>query len=480
MAYTSIIPVHRLDNAIDYIQSKEKTTKRPEAAGSLAEAIGYAMNREKTEKAVFEDFVGCTCETAFVDMVATKKRWHKLDGVQGFHLIQSFAAGEVTPELAHLIGQELADRLLKGQFEAVITTHLNTNHYHNHLVFNSVSMVDGHKYHSNTQSYYKEIRGISDALCRKYGLSVIETVDGHGIHYAQWQAQKEGKPTWRTAIRMDIREAIQMSFTWNQFMGEMEKRGYVWKMDRKYIALRAPGMERFVRLKSLGRNYTEDAIRAWILRPQKKRTRPGERASSDDARRKSLNFKNYSGLQRLYYSYLYEMGVLKAKPSRPPYSVRSDIRRLDQRIAQLEYLQKNNITTREQLTAHCRPLEAEVISLLKERRRLYRSISRERRVDDARRVSGDQNIPSDQSVLAENASCVRNVQGNQNEPDRERIREISRLLKPLRKELRMCRQIEVHSVEMEQRLAAARNQERASINEDKKERGIKADQPERR
>ena len=144
MAYTSIIPVHRLDNSIDYVQDKEKTTKKPEQAGSLEEAIDYAMNREKTEAAVFEDCIGCTCETAFEDMAATKKRFHKTGGVQGYHLIQSFAEGEVTPELAHLIGLELAEQLLKGQFEAVITTHLNTSHYHNHIVFNSVSMEDGH------------------------------------------------------------------------------------------------------------------------------------------------------------------------------------------------------------------------------------------------------------------------------------------------------------------------------------------------
>ena len=93
------------------------------------------MNREKTEQAVYEDSIGCTCDSAFADMVATKKRFHKLDGVQGYHLIQSFAEGEVTPELAHLIGLELAEELLKGRFEAVITTHLNTSHYHNHVIF---------------------------------------------------------------------------------------------------------------------------------------------------------------------------------------------------------------------------------------------------------------------------------------------------------------------------------------------------------
>jgi len=172
MAYTSVIPVHRLDRSIEYVKDKEKTTQK---ADSLKAAIDYAMNRTKTEQAVFEDTIGCTNENAYADMVATKKRFHKMGGVEGYHLVQSFAEGEVTPELAHLIGQELADRLLKGQYEVVITTHLNTRHYHNHIVWNSVSMADGRKYHSNAKSYYTEIRKISDELCRKYGLSIIES-----------------------------------------------------------------------------------------------------------------------------------------------------------------------------------------------------------------------------------------------------------------------------------------------------------------
>lgn len=192
-------------------------------------------------------------------MLATKRRFHKVDGVQGYHLIQSFAAGEVSPELAHLIGLELAEQLLKGKYEVVVTTHLNTSHYHNHLVFNSVSMEDGRKYHSNSRSYYEDVRRISDGLCKKYGLSIIQPGGGKGKAYAEWQAEQDGKPTWRTAIRMDIRETVAESFSWRQFISMMEKKGYSFKLNRKYIALRAPGMERYVRLKSLGKNYTEEA-----------------------------------------------------------------------------------------------------------------------------------------------------------------------------------------------------------------------------
>ena len=339
MAYTSVIPVFRLDNSLDYVRDKEKTARPKEmSAGSLKEAIDYALNREKTEQAYFEDAIGCTLENAYEDMVATKKQFHKTDKVQGFHLVQSFAEGEVSPELAHLIGVELAEKLLKGEFEVVITTHLNTSHYHNHLVWNSVSMEGGHKYHSNSRSYYKEVRKISDDLCRKYGLSVIQSGWEKGKSYSEWMAERNGKPTWRTAIRSDIREAVNQCFTWNQFVREMERRGYQWKLNRKYIALKAPGMERYIRLRSLGDNYSETAIRQRILQPKKiYPTGPNQKTAK---KRRKL-----TGLQALYYSYLYKMGVFPEKPKRIPYEVREDIRRLDQRLAQADFLQKHGITT---------------------------------------------------------------------------------------------------------------------------------------
>lgn len=241
MAYTSIIPVSRLDNSITYIRNKDKTTKKGQSAGSLEEAIDYAMNRDKTERSVFEDAIGCVCETAYQDMVETKKRYYKMDGVQGYHLVQSFAKGEVTPELAHQIGMELTERLLQGKYEAVITTHLNTEHYHNHIVFNSVSMEDGKKYHSNSRSYYEDVRKASDALCLKYGLSVIEPKNSKGKSYAQWMAEQDGKPTWRTSIRLDIRDAVAESFTWKQFLEQMKQRGVPVEAEPEVHCIKSTG-----------------------------------------------------------------------------------------------------------------------------------------------------------------------------------------------------------------------------------------------
>ena len=421
MAYTSVLPVHRLDRSIEYVKDRAKTTK---SAGSLEEAIDYALNREKTEQTIFEDAIGCTCENAYVDMVKTKERFHKKEGVQGYHLVQSFAEGEVSPELAHLIGQELAEQLLKGQYEVVITTHLNTKHYHNHLVWNSVSMVDGRKYHSNAQSYFTEVRQISDQLCRKYGLSVIQTNQGKAMHYAQWKAEAEGKPTWRTAIRMDIRDAIGVSFSWSQFVKEMERRGYEWKLNRKYPSLKTPGMERYIRLRSLGKNYSEEEIRGQILQPKVKRVY--QKAVQIHPKKK------LTGIQALYYSYLYQMGVLPKRPKRSPYAVREDIRKLDRRIEQIEFLMKHDITTREQLAAYREPLQKQLAELMKERRGLYR-----------------------------------NGGGKTGE---ERLSEINEELKRLRKEVRMTGQIEKHSLEIEARLQEAEEQRQNEKRVEDKER----------
>lgn len=138
MAYTSVIPVRRLDRTVDYVQNKAKTTPK-----SLEEAVDYAANRDKTESACFETGLGCTTTSAFEDMRLNTLRWHKETGVQGYHLVQSFAEGEVTPELAHQIGVEFAEQLLHGKYQAIVTTHLNTKHYHNHIVWSAVSLEDG-------------------------------------------------------------------------------------------------------------------------------------------------------------------------------------------------------------------------------------------------------------------------------------------------------------------------------------------------
>ena len=414
MAYTSVIPVRRLDRAVKYVMNKEKTT-----AVSLQDALDYAANRDKTEQSCFESSYACTLETAFADMRQTKEQWHKSGGVQGYHLVQSFAAGEVSPELAHQIAKELADRVLGGRYEYVIGTHLNTGHIHSHIVWNSVSCVDGKKYRSNYKSYVTEIRAVSDELCRKYKLSVIDAENSNHVAkpYAEWLAEKNGQPTWRTAIRQDVDEAIQQSLTWRQFLNALERNGYEVRMGRKYPVLRPPGKERFVRFKTLGKRYTPEAIQTRILYPRTYHPYVENPPTIQRARLRDNGKprRKLTGLRALYYRYLYELGALPRKPRRSSYAVRQDAYKLDQRIRQMEFLSKHNIDTLEQLETHRQTLQIEIGQLLAKRKQLPKT-------DDVQ------------------SQCE----------------SVNTALKQLRQEERLCRKIAEQSLEVQQHLTEAR------------------------
>ena len=414
MAYTSIIPVRRLDSTVNYVMNKEKTT-----AVSLEDAIGYAANRSKTEQSCYETAFACTLESAFADMRHTKERWYKTGGVQGYHLVQSFAADEITPELAHRIAQELADRVLGGRYEYVIGTHLNTGHIHSHIVWNSVSRIDGKKYHSNGKSYVTQIRTASDELCRKYKLSVIDTENSNHVAkpYAEWLAEKNGQPTWRTAIRQDVDDAIQQSLTWRQFLTVLDRQGYEVRMGRKYPVLRPPGKERFVRFKTLGKRYTPEAIQTRILYPQNYRPYVEKAPSVQHGRLHSGKkpHRKLTGLRALYYRYLYELGAIPRKPRRPSYGVRQDAYKLDQRIRQMEFLSRNGIDTLEQLGTYRQALQTEIGQLLTKRKQL----------------------PKTDDVQSQRES-------------------VNTALKQLRQEERLCRKIAGHSIEGQQHLTEAR------------------------
>lgn len=387
-------------------------------------AVGYALNRDKTEQSLFESAIGCTCETAFADMCAVKKMWKREKGVQGYHLVQSFAEGEVTPQLAHKIGVEFANRLLGGQYQAVISTHLNTAHIHNHILWNSVNLETGKKYHSNAHSYYTQVRKLSDALCKEHGLSVIQPNrgDSQQKHYAQWLAERQGLPTWKSAIQQDIDEVIGTVFTWNQFVHEMQTKGYTFRFDRKYPTLQPPGKERPVRLKTLGKTYTPEALRQRILYPQpgipKRQSRPYRRDPH----------KKLKGLQALYYAYLYQVGALARKPRRKTFAAREDIRQLDKRIEQMEFIFDHEIADREQLEEMRAARAEEIERLLKQRYRLYRTA-----------------------------------------PGSPEISAITERLCTLRREERLCRDIAQHSIAIEERMRLAK-QEQSILEESRQEK----------
>ena len=230
MATTAIWPIRgRLDRAIAYIKDREKTynpaweqgdfpalsslmqcAMKQAAAQGMGNTINYVTDGEKTDYQYYVSGIRCDPQSAREAMALTKRRFQKEGGIVLFHGYQSFKPGEVTPEQAHEIGVELANRLWGDRFEVVIATHLNTGVLHNHFILNSVSCVDGKRFYAN-KATYAQMRRVSDDLCRLRGLSVIAQENGCSQHYGQWIAEQAGAPTWRSAIRADVDRAIAQS-----------------------------------------------------------------------------------------------------------------------------------------------------------------------------------------------------------------------------------------------------------------------------
>ena len=234
----------------------------------LRHRIDYVMNPEKTACQGFHSFFGikdtltsgftCACDEAYQQMMETKQHEKKTDKVLGYHYIQSFKPGEVTPEEAHQVGCEFIERCFAEDFEVVIGTHTDHAHIHNHIILNSVSFVDGHKFQSTPASFYK-LREISDEICRAHHLSVIDDPKTRKAkHYAEWKAEQEYRPTIRNEIRRDIDVVLKQAHSLNNFWELLRLRGYEIKFNekRKYAAIRPPNGKRFIRMKSLGEEYT--------------------------------------------------------------------------------------------------------------------------------------------------------------------------------------------------------------------------------
>ena len=233
-------------------------TKTHPIRSTLNLAIEYILNPEKTDDTLLCSSYGCGIQTAAIEFEWTREKSPERGTHIARHLIQSFAPGETTPEQAHEIGKRLADEVLGGKYEYVISTHIDRGHIHNHTIFNAVSFVDYKKYHSNKYTY-RNIRKISDRICEEYGLSVIPPNENKGKSYKEYSAARQGT-SWKAQLKADIDKAVSRSADFEDFLLRMEIADYEVKRG-KYISFRAKGKERFTRGKTLGPRYTEDAIR---------------------------------------------------------------------------------------------------------------------------------------------------------------------------------------------------------------------------
>ena len=237
-------------------------TKIKPVKSTLSKALDYIENPDKTDGKMLISSFGCSYETADIEFGYTLSQALDKGNNLAFHLIQSFAPGEVDYEKAHEIGKQLADAVTKGQHEYVVTTHIDKGHIHNHIIFCAVNFVDHHKYNSNKRSYYG-IRNMSDKLCRENGLSVVVPGKGSkGKSYAEYQAEKTGT-SWKGKLKTTVDALIPQVSSFEELLTRLQAAGYEIKPG-KYVSCRAPGQERFTRLKTLGADYTEEAIRERI------------------------------------------------------------------------------------------------------------------------------------------------------------------------------------------------------------------------
>ena len=456
MATTSIWRVNGwLGKVVIYVENPEKTANpkfytqedmSEQDGQGLSDVIRYAVNSEKTQQADNEDCavvhrfvsgINCSPAAARDEMLAVKKRFGKENGTVAYHGYQSFAPGEATPEMAHEIGMKLAARLWGGRYQVIVATHLDKeNHLHNHFVLNTVSFVDGIKYH-RTKKDYHDMQETSDALCREYGLSVIEHPQrGKSKHYGEWRAEQEQRPTWRGLIRADIDEAIRQSMTERQFFENLRRKGYEVKTG-KDISVKPPGKERFVRLmRNFGEDYSIENIRRRILsqnRPERPAPDPPRTVIRIRLFGSLEKSRKITGFRALYFHYCYLLGIFpKNKPRQNPkrlhFLLREDLRKLDAITAETRLLARNRIDTAEQLFSYRSEIQQKTESLIADRKELYR-------------LSRTVAAKSDEEKTAEVKS---------------RIAAVSKEITLLRKELSLCDGIAARSGVIKEKIKAVR------------------------
>ena len=344
-------------------------TKILARGGGLAQAIAYVVNGDKTEEQVLTATQGCSIGSACAEMQDAKIRWNKTDGVQLYHIIQSFRPGEITPGLALEIAQEFVREHLPG-YQAVIGIHTDREHIHAHIIFNSVNQFTGEKYHSNARSYYQQIRAISDRLCREHGLSVIvQGEPARSVSYIEWLRQSKGQPTFRSMLEADLRDAIRDANDLGHFFLLMEHKGYEIHHGNR-LGFRLRGQERYMYPERKNAAFSEENIErtiagnlaeieagirpAFLPRPKPQPYRPHPK---------------YKGFLALYYHYCYLLGRIEKRqyPPRMTPHLRREIMKAETYKARLKFLQENGIATADDLTACMHQAESTVTQLAKQR-----------------------------------------------------------------------------------------------------------------
>ena len=429
MAVTKIWPIKNSFAApLIYVQNSEKTLNpnagmSEESLQALEDVIEYAANEDKTEMKYYVSTINCNKRCARDEFAMVKKRFGKEGGIVAFHAYQSFAPGEVNPSEAHSIGVELARRLWGDRFQIVVATHVNTAAVHNHLVINSISFKDGKRFHGCRETTGM-LREMSDRICQEHGLSVIKNPKGQRVNTYLYKMERAGMPTRYNVARKSIDEAIALSLTIEEFKAELRSRGYSYRFDpqRKYWTITPPGWKKPIRIHQLGENYARESIERRIYEndPSVRTERVRQlyhRSNHYDLRRRIDRIMGRSGLEKLYLRYCYELGYLpkyQQNPTKLHILLKEDLLKCDQYSEQAKLLSKYHVSTDEDLSLLVEKLEDKM-----------QSVSAER--DEMRKVSR-RNIPIAQIDAA-----------------RDKVTKLTAELRELRKELKVCTQVQERS-----------------------------------
>ena len=382
MATTGIWKIEkRLDHVIDYTTNVEKTINSEYGKDNykdLHNVIEYATADYKTEKQYYVSGINCSPETALKEMTITKKEYEKTSGILGFHAFQSFAEGEVTPELAHTIGIKLAEQMWGDRFEVIVSTHLNTKHYHNHFVINSVSSKDGKKYYDKRETY-AELRHLSDTLCEEYGISVLKekACRNSKINYSNYYKGTTEKSNYHTITKEDIDKAIAQAYSFSDFEMIMTAMNYKLYFRGKDFSVSRYPYSKHIRVgRSYGEEYSIDRIKERINEEQSTKEPFSESSFSNvynNLNNKTINKVKHSGIYGLYLHYCY---LLKVFPKENPRkklspSIRADIYKMDNISKEAELLVSNQINTYEQFFLYKNSKIKELDDLRTERSKLW-------------------------------------------------------------------------------------------------------------
>lgn len=350
----------------------------------LKRSLDYVMNPEKTQNGRLVGAINCQVDAAFEQMKETKRKFGKVDKRQGYHLILSFKENEVDPDTAFQITQRFVEEYLGESYEAVYVVHDNTDHVHSHIVFNSVSYVDGKKYRYEKGDWAKHIQPITNRLCEEYGLSIIDVDDGsrerQHENYKDWSENRGDHSVWNDMIRRDLDACILQAKDYEEFISLLSEKGYTIKQG-KYLAVKPPGMTRFRRCRTLGERYTEEAIRERIpvedlsfyrnMKPE-----PQPRIVGYRIRR--YKKAKLSGLQKKYFAKLYRTGKLKKRPYSQVWMYKDDIRKMHRLQEQYLFLARHDIHTVEELVSVIDSLTEKKKEASAEKSRVYKARERNR------------------------------------------------------------------------------------------------------